>query len=262
MPHQIVASVVVPNVKLALLTKFLLHHAAAWDWSRHELIIVTSPENAAQLKNVYPKAKWLTVKQNRGFAQTVNAGWRLAKGEWLGTVNDDTELPPGWIQRLIVRAKPDTGSLSPVIIDPSGKVESAGVNYLPIGRAIPVLAIPPQLDTTDTCNAAAILFRKQALDQVGWFDGHFGSYLEDVDLGLRLKRASWQNLVVPTVRVVHYGQQTSGDHPVYKAWLDVKNWWLVVLKNTTPSTWLNSGIGILLERGRNVSGLIKTLKWH
>ena len=253
------SSIVVPNMKKALLAEFLERHTQAWNWSSDELIIVTSARDIDQLQAKYPQVIWVLMDQNRGFADTVNIGLRRARGQWVGTVNDDTILPKDWIAELLQSAGDDVGSLSPIVANKNNVIESAGVDYMARGRACPIKHLPVSVSTADTFNAAAVLLNRNALEQVGLFDERFGSYLEDIDLGLRLTRRGWRNLVVPTVQITHFGHQTSTTMPIKTAWQNVKNWWLVVLKNTSLRTWLIHGPAIILERGRNVSGFLKTV---
>ena len=252
------ASIVVPNMRKELLSSFLEHHASSWDQKKDELIIVTSARGVSELQTKYPWVVWIQLEHNKGFADTVNIGLRRARGQWLGTVNDDVILPDDWLKKLIEAAQPQAGSLAPVVRRPSGEVESAGVSYQIRGKAEPVTAIHSESTNTDTVNAAAVLFKHEAVEDVGLFDERFGSYLEDVDLGLRLRRAGWKNQVVSKVEVIHLGHQTSSSRPLYTYWLNVKNWWLLLLKNYSLKQWLSNLGPILLERGRNISGLLKT----
>ncbi|MBW7943831.1 glycosyltransferase [Patescibacteria group bacterium] len=252
------ASVVVPNVRKELLSSFLEHHASNWNREKDELIVVTSARGSQDLQAKYPWVVWIQLEHNRGFADTVNIGLRRARGQWLGTVNDDVILPKDWLKKLIKAAEPKAGSLSPVVCRPTGEIESVGVNYQIRGKAEPITTIPDKITSADTINAAAVLFKHEALEEVGLFDDRFGSYLEDVDLGLRLRRAGWENQVIPEVQVTHLGHQTSSSRPLYTYWLNVKNWWLLLLKNYSLKQWLSNLGPILLERGRNISGLLKT----
>lgn len=256
---EVRASIVVPNVRKHLLEDFLAKHAKSWNWSADELIVVTSAKGIEALLQKYPQVVWIQLAENKGFADTVNIGLRRARGQWLGTVNDDTVLPDGWINSLLAKYPARTGSLSPIVVDKSSNIESAGVDYHVRGKAEPIKTVPSSITETDTCNAAAVLFAHDALEEVGLFDERFGSYLEDVDLGLRLQKKGWKNVVIPEVRITHFGQQTSSSQPLKTAWQNVRNWWLVVTKNTPLSEWFTSGPAILLERGRNVSGFFKAL---
>ena len=50
-----------------------------------------------------------------------------------------------------------------------------------------------------------MLARREALDAVGGFDERFFLYSEEVDLCLRLRRAGWKIVHVPTLTILHHG---------------------------------------------------------
>lgn len=244
----------------------------------------------------YPMIRFIPIGDNHGFAKTANIGFRAATGKMVGTVNDDTTLNKSWLDACRACFSERTGSVNPIIHRPDGTIESAGVRILKRGKAIPIVRHPePRLlrgnlgsgsgsddlpagkagmlkrgspdsigvqhnDTysiVDATNGAAVLYQKEALNDVGLFDERFGSYLEDIDLSLRLKRAGYQNIVVGDAHVIHVGQQTSKSLGRTKNWLDFKNWIWVILKNWGMNELLASLPSILLERGRNLSGIIK-----
>jgi GT2 family glycosyltransferase len=129
---------------------------------------------------------------------------------------------------------------------------------LPQGKAERVTSLEEKT-ATNAFNAAAVLFNRKALSEVGLFDERFGSYLEDIDLGLRMTNRGWHHVTDTSVSITHLGQQTSKAKPVKKAWQDCKNWWLVVINNYSLDMWLRYFPQILLERARNVSGLFKAV---
>ncbi|MCG6533920.1 MAG: glycosyltransferase, partial [Syntrophales bacterium LBB04] len=80
--------------------------------------------------------------------------------------------------------------------------------------------------------AAAALYRRRALTDAGGFDEDFFCYLEDVDLGFRLRLAGHKAMYVPDAVVRHIGSATTGgqwsDFAVYhgfrnSVWVFVKN---------------------------------------
>jgi GT2 family glycosyltransferase len=80
--------------------------------------------------------------------------------------------------------------------------------------------------------AAAALYRRSALLKVGGFDEAYFCYVEDTDLGFRLRLAGHRCLYVPTSAAHHIGTATSGgrrsDFSVYHGhrnlvWSFVKN---------------------------------------
>ena len=58
--------------------------------------------------------------------------------------------------------------------------------------------------------AAAALYRRDALDDVGGFDERYFCYVEDVDLGFRLRLRGHGCLYVPDAVVHHVGSGTTG----------------------------------------------------
>ncbi len=58
--------------------------------------------------------------------------------------------------------------------------------------------------------AAAALYRRKPLLEVGGFDKDYFCYVEDVDLGFRLRLAGYKAMVVPDAVVKHIGSVTTG----------------------------------------------------
>jgi GT2 family glycosyltransferase len=58
--------------------------------------------------------------------------------------------------------------------------------------------LPQETWEPDWLSGAFLMIRREAIDQVGWFDEGFGKYFEDVDLCLRMARAGW--------KVLYYGR--------------------------------------------------------
>ena len=257
------ACVVVPNLKIGLLDKFLNHNAGLL--KKCEPIVVTSGiENSTvwhwRLK--YPLVRFIILGRNRGFARTVNVGLRAATGKIAGTCNDDVLLEKDWLPKLASSLVRRVGSVNPLIFGPENHIESAGITLLKRGVARPITNYSSQLDVSvDSTNAACVLYSQEALNRVGLFDERFGSYLEDIDLSLRLSRNKYLNILNPRVRITHFGHQTSQATLPLKAWLDARNWWLVVIKNWSLRDWFNHWPSILLERARNSWGIVKSLAY-
>lgn len=251
------SSVVVPNLKFELLESFLQSTAPNWEWDKDELIVVSSSKEAQSLVAQYPEVSFIWIDRPLGFAKTVNLGWQRVRGTWIGTVNDDTILPKNFIQEMISgRGVDKVGSIQPKVIDLDGNIESFGVQILPEGRAKGVKA---SAQSADTVNAAAVLFHRKALEAVGFFDESFESYLEDVDLGLRMSHQGWKHAVQPDVTVIHLKHQTMKAFPTRKAYLDMRNWWKIVLKPYWRKNRRSHSREILTERVRNISGLVKSI---
>jgi len=251
------ASIIVPNLKTELLKNFLKQLSPEWEWHKDELIVVSSSKDSQDLMLQYPNASFIWLNEPLGFAKTVNLGWQRARGQWIGTVNDDTILPKRCMAAMTVNVPAKTGSIQPCVIRPNGAIESLGVTVYSKGKASGNIK---SSQPSDTVNAAAVLFAREALEQTGFFDESFVSYLEDVDLGLRIKMLGWKHCVQSQVLVTHLGHQTMSAFPARKAWYDVRNWWKIVTKPYWLRYWKKDAFGILLERGRNMNGFFKALR--
>lgn len=80
--------------------------------------------------------------------------------------------------------------------------------------------------------AGAAIYRKEILDEIGYFDEEHFAYLEDVDIGYRAKLHGYRNLFCPTARVLHVGSGTSGSrYNLFKIRYSSRNNLYLIYKN-------------------------------
>lgn len=257
-------SLIVPNLKTDLLDDFLDKNIKFLGEKNLELIIVSSAlnsQNINQYRKKYPNVRFIALNSNQGFAHTVNIGFNAASGDYVGTINDDTVLTENWLKPLIIQLEKYPGSVNPIILNPNGQIESAGIKILPFGKAQPqTLTSSLEPYFTDATNGACVIYSKNALAKVGVFDEKFGSYLEDIDLSMRLAKAGFKNSIVPESKITHLKHQTTTSIKLNKSWLDFKNWWLVIFKNWPLSWWLKYWPQIMIERAKNLKGMVANNK--
>lgn len=254
-------SLVVPNMKKNIVLEFLKQNNA-YLAKLDEVIVVSSDLDVAtiwSLREQYPAIRFLPIDENRGFAATVNIGMRAATGRYIGTCNDDTILNETTFSFLENLPK-DAGSINPVIHKVDGSIESAGIIVLPNGKAIPLTETSTQkFQKIEATNGACVVYTRAALEKIGLFDERFGSYLEDIDLALRCTKAGLHNYVHNESHITHMQHQTSHAMGAKKQWLDFKNWILVIAKNWSSEKFVANFPSIILERLRNISGILKAL---
>jgi hypothetical protein len=88
-----------------------------------------------------------------------------------------------------------------------------------------------------TPSACAALYRREMLDEVGFFDDDFFAYAEDTDLGLRGRLAGWNALLATRAVVRHKYSLTGGNFSAFKVFLVERNHYWVAIKNF-PLRWL------------------------
>ncbi len=197
---------------------------------------------------------------NTGFAKAVNTGARGAKSEWILILNDDVTIKDmEMVGKLVEFAKKKGySSVSPVLKNKTGVIENIGYNVLPIGR-VELNFAKKKFDQNyiDGLTAACLLIKRKVFEDMNGFDERFFAYLEDVDLFLRIKKAGYKFGVNTDIDVIHDKNTTSSKMGSFKQRQDLKNWILVIAKNWDGATLLKYLPFIIIERLRNLSGLVK-----
>lgn len=174
--------------------------------------------------------------KNLAFAAGNNVGIRPALdwgADFVLLVNNDLSVNKNTIVELLAAARqfPRAGAIAPKIYfapgfeyqkkykkDEVGKVlwyaggdidwdnvlgSNHGVDEVDEGQY-------ERTQETDFATGACVLYRAEALREVGMFDEKFFLYLEDADLSMRLKKAGWSVLYFPGTEVWHKVAQSSG----------------------------------------------------
>ncbi|MDQ3728724.1 MAG: glycosyltransferase [Actinomycetota bacterium] len=108
-----------------------------------------------------------------------NCGWRAARGPVVAFTDDDCRPAPGWLQGLL-----DAGAGAEVIVQ-GRTVPDPDERHLFRGLARTILNVRPS-GWYETCNIA---YARASIERLGGFDEAIDFLGEDVDLGLRARRA-------------------------------------------------------------------------
>lgn len=207
------------------------------------------------------KIKIIQENQNDGFAKASNKGARVAQQlynpDYLIFLNDDIRFDRSWTQRLIKTMNKNSWQIiAPLLRKPSGQVENYGFKILPKGK---IEELKSKNLNIDGLTGAALIFKTDTYFSLGGYDERFFAYLEDVDLFIRAKKRNIQFGLTDDVTLTHVGQQTSTHMSTFKAWLDLRNWIYLIGKNWGFGEIIKYFPQIMVERLRNLSGLIKSL---
>lgn len=155
--------------------------------------------------------------ENAGFARAVNAGVREASTEWVAILNSDIELTPGWLGALLHGAA-DAGfatglllsALDSTVIDGTYDLVSRAGCAWRAGHGAKKSAQTFAPGNIGIAPGTACIFRRNVFLHLNGYDESFGSYLEDVDLGLRCVQAGIRGVFVPAAVAMHHGSATLG----------------------------------------------------
>ncbi|MFH1456543.1 MAG: glycosyltransferase family 2 protein [Patescibacteria group bacterium] len=223
-------SVIILNYKTKNLTKQCIKNIESSDLALEYEIIVVDNNSRDGIKQMmqkeFPKHKFISSEINLGMGGGNNLGIQRANGQYILVINSDVVVFKESIKKLInfMDSHDRAGVVAPRVLNPDktivdsccrwpnldtfvyrrtflgttrkGKKELA--HYLYKNED---LSVPKQVDWIFGCS---LLFRKQALNEVGSFDKRFFLFLEETDLCRRMWQKKWQVWYVPESQIVHY----------------------------------------------------------
>jgi GT2 family glycosyltransferase len=160
-------------------------------------------------------ARVLKLKQNMGFAAAVNRGIESTNADWVAILNNDVTLAPDWLARLLeAEAFFATGKILNASdhsrIDATFDEISRGACAWRCGSGQVDAPVWNQERTIRMAPMTAAIFRRSLFTEVGYLDENFGSYLEDIDFGIRCGLSGFQGTYIPAAVAYHRGSATLG----------------------------------------------------
>ncbi|NRF38219.1 glycosyltransferase family 2 protein [Pedobacter foliorum] len=214
-----------------------------------EVILVDngSMENhkEAYLK-AYPDLIYIWSEKNLGFAGGNNLGIKVAKGEYLLLLNNDTEISENIIDVLTSEfvKNPSIGILSPLILyfEDQDVVQYAGfteMNYMTArNKAIGYMQKDIgqfDLESRETgfCHGAAMMCKRTDLENVGLMADQFFLYYEELDWCEKFKQAGKKIWFTGRSRVYHKESMSVGKESNIKTYFMTRNRMLFIRRNTS-----------------------------
>ncbi len=180
--------------------------------------------------------------RNLGFAAANNLAIRQCSGiEWIALLNPDAWPAPDWLERLMEAAATHPAYASfacrqldaehPDRLDGAGDSLTTGGRPFRRGHGQPAAGQRLESDEVFSACGAAALYRRSALVAAGGFDADFFCYLEDVDLGFRLRLAGHRCRYAPAAVVWHRGSASAGRQSAFYTYHGHRNMLWVFVKN-------------------------------
>ncbi len=189
-----------------------------------------STDGSAQaVRDRYPGANLIANERNRGFAVACNQAIRLSEGRYVLLLNPDTIVLDDALHHLVdfMDLQPRVGIAGGELLSPNGSCQHSAfrfptlamsfLDFFPINHRFTDSRLNGRYPADaysqpfpiDHPLGAALLVRREALDQVGLLDEDFFMYCEEIDFCARVKHQGWQICCVPSARIVHYSGQST-----------------------------------------------------
>jgi len=211
-----------------------------------EVIVV---DNASQnqeadiISKRYPQVNVIKSEKNLGFAGGNNLGIKAAQGKYLFFINNDTIFKEFNVQSLIDRleSSPNIAIVCPKIRFAWGNNPIQFTGYTPLSKITArnqAIGFGEedhgQYNTahpTPYAHGAAMLIKKEAIDQVGLMPECFFLYYEELDWSMMFTRAGYQIWYEPLCTIYHKESQATGQNSPLRTYYIVRNRLLLVKRN-------------------------------
>lgn len=256
-----------------------------------EVILVDngSKENFEEdYKAIYPELVFIRSEQNLGFAGGNNLGIKVAKGDYLLLLNNDTEISNNLLETLMAEFdnNPEIGILSPLILyfDQPDVIQYAGftpMNYLTCrNQGIGNMELNNgqyNLDSRETgyCHGAAMMCRRSDLESVGLMAEQFFLYYEELDWCEQFKKAGKKIWFTGKTKIFHKESISVGKESSIKTYFMTRNRMLFIRRNTSQLNLIlfsiyyilfacSKQIVVYLLKGRSdlIKWVLKGLAWN
>ena len=246
-------SIIILNFNQIEVTCQFLESCKNLTYPNFEIVLVdnASRENPEKIiKNKYPNVLFIRSTKNLGFTGGNNLGLRSAKGDFYFIVNNDTEVTPDLIEKLLqpFDLDPKIGMVSPKIkyFENSDIIQYAG--YTPINpytgrnRAIGMHQKDGNLYNTsgytNYAHGAAMMVKKEVVEKTGMFSEVFFIYYEELDWSARIKKMGYKIYYNANAIIFHKESITMGKESAIKAYFHNRNRILFMKRNSTTLQFL------------------------
>lgn len=201
-----------------------------------EIIVVdnaSSDSSAEMVKEEFKEVILIANKTNVGYTNGNNMAIRQAKGRYVLFLNADTYVHAKTLETMVsfMDEHKDAGAATCRVELPNGKLDDschrgfptpwrAFCHFSGLSRIFPKSRIfagyslgwkdLSAIHEIDSCSGAFMIVRREAGEEISWWDEDFFWYGDDLDFCYRLKEKNWKVYFVPTVKILHYKGVSGG----------------------------------------------------
>ncbi len=283
-------SIITINYNQTEVTIELLRSIERIDYASYEVILVDNASHedpSERVKREFPQVKIIRSEENLGFAGGNNLGMRYASGDYFFFVNNDTELTPDLLDKLL---QPFTlfdkvGVVSPKIkyFNDQHLIQYAGFTSVNpfTGRNKKIGELEPDFGQYDKgqftayAHGAAMMVKRSVVEEVGPMPEVYFLLYEELDWCTQIRRAGYEIYYEGSATIYHKESVSMGKESPLKAYYYLRNRILFMRRNFSG---LKLGIfyiyttllvipKILLkylikQQNKHIGSVLRALRWH
>ncbi|MCK5306498.1 MAG: glycosyltransferase family 2 protein [Candidatus Omnitrophica bacterium] len=197
----------------------------------YETILVdnaSSDDSVEVIEKSYPQVNVIKNDDNLGFSKANNQGIKIAKGDYILLLNNDTLLKEGDFSNLLeyMESKADVGILGCRINNPDGSLQLSCykfpsmremfTHYTLLTKLFPDSKLfgdyrnwpHNKIEEVDFVIGAFFLIKRAVIEKIGMLDENFFLNAEESEYCLRAKKAGFQTVFHPGYEIIHIGGAT------------------------------------------------------
>jgi N-acetylglucosaminyl-diphospho-decaprenol L-rhamnosyltransferase len=187
----------------------------------HEVLVLDNASedgSAEAVRAAGHDVRLIALDRRTGKAANDTRLLREARGRFCLLLNEDAELMDGCARALLdaLDGEPSAAAAGAQLITSHGRPTACAWRLPDVAWALAAAVflhnrVAVQSRGTDMrqvgwAQSSALLVRRAAAEQVGWFDPAFFVYSDETDFCRRLRDAGWAILFVPQARAIHHDQ--------------------------------------------------------
>jgi GT2 family glycosyltransferase len=174
--------------------------------------------SAAAAREAFPAARVIALERRTGKADNDSRLLQEARGELCLLLNEDTELREGATRALLdaLEGDPRAAAAGAQLLTSDGEPTACAWRLPNAGWALAgavfmhdsyaVQSRGHDVRRVGWVQSSAMMVRRAAAEEIGWFDTDFFVYSDETDFCKRLHDAGWRVLFVPQAQAVHHDQ--------------------------------------------------------
>jgi GT2 family glycosyltransferase len=208
-------------------------------YPNYEVIFVDNASTDGSVEMVekeFPKTKVIKNPKNYGCAKGYNEGVKIAEGDIIFLLNNDTKVLPKTIEKMVsfLVSNPKIGIVGPKLLYPDGRLQPSCRTFPSLrGELFSALFLDmiflkspffnkyhignfdyDKIKEVDQPLGSALMIKKEIIDKIGLLDERYFIYYEEVDFCYRAKKAGYKIFFIPYAEMIHYGGKSSEKIPV------------------------------------------------
>ncbi len=175
----------------------------------------------------FEQVKLIRNPKNRGFAAANNQAVKLAGGEYIIFLNDDTEVLDQALDKMVTYLEKDesAGIAGARLLNSDKSIQVGTARRFPSFRVLATMLLglhsflmkKPWLrryymlgdnfaktQAVDQVMGASLMIRRSIIERLGSFDEKFWIWFEEVDLCKRAKNAGYKVMVIAPAEIIHH----------------------------------------------------------